>query len=160
MVGSASIIVLRKMPGTRPSMLCTTSLGVPMSLATLSKSRSTAAGSLASQAYRRTPCFFSRISRTALSGFRAATATRMPFFENSLAQLELMPGPPPTMTAASWTEDLSDWVMFRARRIAGRASMAGESRLALLDERAHRLLVVESPRRPDHVRGLIIHGVE
>jgi hypothetical protein len=28
----------------------------------------------------------------------------MPFSANSLAQLELMPGPPPTMSAAPWTE--------------------------------------------------------
>jgi hypothetical protein len=62
---------------------------------------STAAGSLASQAYRRTPCMLSSFSRTGFSGFLAATATCMPFFANSLAQLELMPGPPPTMSATS-----------------------------------------------------------
>jgi hypothetical protein len=48
--GSASTMLLRKMPGTRPSMLCTTSRGVPRSRATLANSCSTAAGSLASQA--------------------------------------------------------------------------------------------------------------
>ena len=30
---------------------------------------------------------------------------RMPLFANSLAQLELIPGPPPTMSATSWMED-------------------------------------------------------
>ena len=51
--------------------------------------------------YRRTPCVFSRLCRTGLSGFRAAMAMRMPLSANSLAQLELMPGPPPTMSATS-----------------------------------------------------------
>ena len=35
-------------------------------------------------------------------GFLAATATDMPFFANNLAQLELMPGPPPTISATSF----------------------------------------------------------
>ena len=51
-----------------------------------------------------------------LSGFLAATPTRMPLFANSLAQLELIPGPPPTISATSCIEGcvpgLSDWVIF------------------------------------------------
>ena len=94
MLKSASAIPFRKMPGTRPSMLCTTSVAAPRSRTTFSNSSSTAAGSLAWHAYRRTPCVFSRFSRTDLSGFLAATPTTMPFFANSLAQLELMPGHP------------------------------------------------------------------
>ena len=50
MPGSASVMVLPKMPGTRPSMLWTTRVGVPRSLTTFWNSRSTAAGSAASQA--------------------------------------------------------------------------------------------------------------
>ena len=46
-------------------------------------------------------------SRTDLSGFLAATPTTMPFFANSLAQLELMPGPPPTISATSVFRRLS-----------------------------------------------------
>src|ERR1700730_1760518 len=114
MVGSASMIPLRKMPGTRPSMLCTTSVGAPSSPATLWNKNSTEAGSLASHAYRRTPWVFSRACRTGLSAFRAAMATRMPSLANSLAQLELMPGPPPTMSATSCrTVDVSISVMDR-----------------------------------------------
>src|SRR5580704_4266376 len=114
MVGSASMIPLRKMPGTRPSMLCTTSVGAPSSPATLWNRNSTEAGSLASHAYRRTPWAFSRACRTGLSAFRAAMATRMPSLANSLAQLELMPGPPPTMSATSCrTVDVSISVIDR-----------------------------------------------
>src|ERR1700736_3747988 len=114
MVGSASMIPLRKMPGTRPSMLCTTSVGAPSSPATLWNRNSTEVGSLASHAYRRTPWVFSRACRTGLSAFRAAMATRMPSLANSLAQLELMPGPPPTMSATSCrTVDVSISVMDR-----------------------------------------------
>jgi hypothetical protein len=56
-----------------------------------------------------------RVCRTGLSGFLAAMPTPIPLFANSLAQLELIPGPPPTMSATSRMEDcgpwLSDWVM-------------------------------------------------
>src|SRR5277367_2658810 len=95
---------LRNISGTRPSMLCTTSVGAPRSRTTFWNSKSTAAGSLASHAYRRTPCVFSRFSSTGLSALLAAMATRIPFFANSLAQLELMPGPPPTISATSCVE--------------------------------------------------------
>src|SRR5207248_373714 len=90
--GSASITFLRKMPGTRPSMLCTTSLGVPTSWTTLPNNCATAAGSLASQAYRRTPCDFSRVSRTAFSGFLAAPPTRMPLCAPDLDIGQRIPG--------------------------------------------------------------------
>ena len=52
-----------------------------------------------------------------MSGFRAATATRMPSFANSLAQLELMPGPPPTISATSGKEV---WVAVHTKKDAGR----------------------------------------
>ena len=114
-LGSASVIGLPKMPRLRPSMLWTTSVGEPRSRATAWNSDSTAAGSLPSQAYRRTPWDFSSFRSTALSGSLAATATRMPFSANSFAQLELMPGPPPTMRATSWATAggtlLSVWLM-------------------------------------------------
>ena len=47
------------------------------------------------------PRVSSRTWRTGLSGFLAATATRIPRLENNLAQLALMPGPPPTIRATS-----------------------------------------------------------
>src|SRR5689334_11203300 len=114
MLGSASIIPFPKMPGTRPSMLCTTSVGVPRSRTTFSNSIFTAAGSLASHAYRRTPCVFSRSCRADFSGFLAATPTDIPLFENSLAQLELMPGPPPTISAMSLVSCLLGCIMRHA----------------------------------------------
>src|SRR6516162_4781084 len=49
-LGSASVISLPKMPGTRPSMLCTTSVGAPRSRTIFWNSIATAAGSLASHA--------------------------------------------------------------------------------------------------------------
>src|SRR5216684_1335377 len=116
MPGSASVMALPKMPETRPSMLCTTSVGAPRSRTMFWNSSSTAAGSLASHAYRRTPCDVSRACRTGLSGVLAATPTRIPLSANNLAQLELMPGPPPTMRATSctegWVSRWSSWVMF------------------------------------------------
>src|SRR5882757_3875886 len=136
MFGSASMIPLRKMPGTRPSMLCTTRVGDPRSPATLRNRDSTEVGSLASHAYRRTPWVFSRASRTGLSAFRAAMATRMPSLANSLAQLELMPGPPPTMSATSCrTVDVSISVMDRIP-LYGVEVAAGErgSRIGALSE--------------------------
>jgi hypothetical protein len=96
MPGSASVIFLPNIPGTRPSILCTTSVGDPRSRTICWNSWSTDLGSPASEVYRRTPCVFSRSSRTALSGFLAAIPTRIPRWANSLAQLALMPGPPPT----------------------------------------------------------------
>ena len=71
---------------------------------TIDSSIATAAGSLASHAYRRTPWVLSRFCSTGLSGFLAAMPTRIPLPANSLAQLELMPGPPPTMSATSCLE--------------------------------------------------------
>ncbi len=65
---------------------------------------STSAGLLASHAYRRAPWAVSRACSAGLSGFLAATATRIPLAAKSLAQLELMPGPPPTISATSETE--------------------------------------------------------
>lgn len=93
------------MPGTRPSILCTTSVGAPRSRKAFSKSNATDAGSLASHAYRRTPCTLSSSSRTGFSGFLAAMPTRKPCFTNSLAQLELIPGPAPTISATSLLEN-------------------------------------------------------
>src|SRR6202171_2528104 len=131
MFGSASMIPLRKMPGTRPSMLCTTSVGAPRSPATLWNRSSTEAGSLASHAYRRTPWVFSSACRTGLSAFRAAMATRMPSLANSLAQLELMPGPPPTMSATSCrTVDASISVIYRIPLYGASVGSDGSSSIA------------------------------
>ena len=64
-----------------------TLLGTPVVPGVARFGDATAAGSLASQAYLITPCFFSRVSSTGLSGFLAATATAMPSSANNLAQL-------------------------------------------------------------------------
>src|SRR5262245_37842145 len=150
MAGSASTMPLRKMPGTRPSMLCTTSRGVPSSRTTFANNCSTAAGSLASQASLITPCFFSRVSSTGLSGFLAATATAIPFAANSRAQLELMPGPPPTMSAMS--------------RAAGRVPRSPDSVMcvalttietAVLDDDRHH---TKSSPPPGNAERLIAHA--
>ena len=45
------------------------------------------------------------LDRLVCRGVLAAMPIRMPLFANSLAQLELIPGPPPTMSATSWMEN-------------------------------------------------------
>ena len=94
-----------KMPGTRPSILCTTSVGGLRSRTRFRNNRSTAKGCWHrrhSGARRATPPGPGPLVR---GPGRDGDTSHRRYRRNSLAQLELIPGPPPTMRATSCTED-------------------------------------------------------
>ena len=148
--GSASVMPLRKMPGTRPSMLCTTSVGAPSSRTTFWNGDSTAAGSLASQAYRRTPCVVSRRLQDGFIRISGGDADMHVVFREELGATRADPGTAPDNEATSCTEGRmspgSDRVMFHAPvRVIREKCEDGQAQVAPVGASSRRSLRMPAP---------------